>query len=52
MSDLVISENNKGKQYSPFYFELVYVPRAHSTLGDWKFSWEVKNNTENNTENT
>jgi hypothetical protein len=48
MSDLVISENDKGTQYSPFYFELVYEPYTYSygTSGEWKFSWDV-NNTEN-----
>lgn len=47
VSDLVVSENGNGKQYSPFYFELEYVTPQYGS-GEWKFSWEVQDNTGNN----
>lgn len=52
MSDLIIYDNNSNTttatQYTPFYFELIYVPRSNnSTIGDWKFSWHVNSDTEN-----
>ena len=51
MSDLIIYDESPttATQYTPFYFELVHVPRSNEpdSICDWKFSWEVKSNTKN-----
>lgn len=45
MSNLVISEGGTGKQYSPFYFELVY----NTTGGTWEFNWKPEPETPSET---